>query len=228
MPGLTPLFLICLVRINNNFKQKVSGAVFLSKLSGGNPERYIPHGKKRLVDDWPSVNLSVRKDVFEELNGFDSKHWPGEDTKFCLDLLHHKKSKVLYDPKLIVYHHRREGLIRHLRQIGRYGLHRGYFAKKYPKTSFKLKYFIPSFFLVFIIVGGVASFYSGWALKSYIAGGALYLLALVKAAFDIYKHEKDILVVLSSLYYIFFTHLFYGLRFIQGFIFTKHLISKLR
>lgn len=219
-PAITPA--------HDTFWQKVSGAVFLSNLSGGNPDRYAPVGKKRLVDDWPSVNLSVRKKAFDQIGGFDSEFWPGEDTKLCLDLINKAKTQILYDPQLIVYHHRREGLKRHLKQIGGYGLHRGFFAKKYPKTSFKFKYFVPALFLMFIFLGGLTSFLKPYILNLYLAGWALYFLAIVKVFFDIRKYEKNSFIIFCAVYYIFLTHMVYGFKFIQGFIFTDNLKSKLR
>lgn len=219
-PALTPA--------NDSFWQKVSGAVFLSSLSGGCPERYIPIGRKRMVTDWPSVNFSIRKEVFSELNGFDSEFWPGEDTKLCLDLIKKYPDSILYNPELIAYHHRRAGLLKHLKQVGGYGLHRGFFAKKYPETSLKLKYFIPSFFLLFVVLGGILSLFNQIILALYLFGWILYLLALIKALIDIRHHEKNFLIALNAVYYIFLTHLVYGFRFIKGFIFTKNLRSKLR
>lgn len=219
-PAITPK--------NDSFKQKISGAVFLSSLSGGFPERYIPLGKKRLVSDWPSVNLSVRRQSFADVGGFKSEYWPGEDTKFCLDLIKKLNGKILYDPELIVWHHRREGFFRHMKQIAGYGLHRGFFAKTYPETSFKLKYFIPSFFLLFVGLGFFGSLFFPNVWKLYAIGWIFYLLALASSFRDISRHEKNISIALNSLYFIFFTHLVYGAKFIQGFIFTKELKSKLR
>ncbi len=72
---------------DNSFFQRVSGAVFLSIVGGGHPERYWPIGGEREVDDWPSVNLFVRKDVFQKIGGFSANYWPGEDTKLCLDIV---------------------------------------------------------------------------------------------------------------------------------------------
>jgi len=218
-PAITPK--------NDDFWQKVSGAVFLSSLSGGNPERYISIGIKKIVNDWPSVNLSVRKNVFTNINGFNSKYWPGEDTLLCLDIIK-TGGKILYDPYLIVYHHRRSGFKKHLKQVGQYGLHRGFFAKKYPETSFKLKYFIPSAFCLFVISGIFSIFFNNILLILYSFGYILYVLALIKAFFDIYKYEKNVLICLNAIYYIFFTHLIYGFNFIKGFLFTKELKSKLR
>jgi GT2 family glycosyltransferase len=181
-----------------------------------------------MIDDWPSVNFSIRKSVFMELGGFDSKFWPGEDTKLCFDLIKKYPQSIIYDPGLIVYHHRRPVLGQHLKQVGGYGLHRGFFAKKYPQTSFKLIYFLPSCFLVFVAAGGLLSFFSNLALELYLTGWLLYFLALIKAFFDIRRQEKSFLVIANAIYYIFLTHLVYGFNFIKGFVFTKYLQSQLR
>ncbi len=213
---------------HDTIKQKISGAVFLSSLSGGFPERYASVGKKKNIDDWPSVNLSVRKKDFISIGGFDSDYWPGEDTKLCIDLIEKSGGKILYDPELIVFHHRREGLLRHLRQIGNYGIHRGFFAKKFPKTSLKIKYFLPSLFLLFVVIGGIVSFSIPLVFKIYLLGWLVYFLALVKAGFDIHKYEKNPVVIVRSLYYVLFTHLYYGWRFIRGLLLTRELKSKFR
>jgi len=219
-PAMTPQ--------ESKFWQRVSGATFLSSLSGGFPERYRPMGKKKLVADWPSVNLSIRKNAFKELNGFGGDYWPGEDTKLGFDLLTKKNAHILYDPELIVYHHRREGLAKHIKQISAYGLHRGFFAKKYSQTSFNWRYFLPSLFVLFIVSGGMLAHFSKIFLELYILGWIIYFVALLNAFYDIYRHEKNILVTLAASYYIFLTHIFYGIRFLQGFVFTRELKSKLR
>ncbi len=215
---------------SDSFLQKVSGAVFLSYISGGFPERYVPVGKKRLVTDWPTVNLSVRKSAFVKAGGFDCNFWPGEDTKFCLDVINKLKNnnKILYDPGVIAWHHRREGLMRHLKQIGSYGIHRGFFAKKYPKTSFRPRYFIPSCFLLFVFGGLILRHYFVTFDVLYILGWITYGLAMLVALFDITRRQKNLPVALYALVYIFLTHLVYGARFLQGFLFTKNLKSKMR
>jgi len=213
---------------HDTFWQKVSGAVFLSKIGGGSPERYIPDGEVREVDDWPSVNLLVRRSVFEEVGGFDSSYWPGEDTKLCLDIIESGK-KIIYDPEVFVWHHRREGLARHLKQIGGYGLHRGYFAKVYPKTSRKLPYFIPSCFSLFVLSALFSLFLCNPIFtKLHLAGFILYFLALGVAFLQINRIVKNPAITLCSIFYIVTTHFWYGIRFLQGFLFTKNLKSTLR
>jgi glycosyltransferase involved in cell wall biosynthesis len=215
---------------SDSFLQKVSGAVFLSHFSGGFPERYVPVGKKHLVTDWPTVNLTVRKSAFMKAGGFDCNFWPGEDTKFCLDMIDKLKEKnnILYDPNVIVWHHRREGLLRHLKQVGGYGIHRGFFAKKYPKTSFKLRYFMPSLFLLFVIGGMILAHFSVFFEIVYILGWIVYGLAMLIVLFDITRRQKNLPIALYALIYVFLTHFVYGARFLQGFFFVKDLRSKLR
>ncbi|MDD4902479.1 MAG: glycosyltransferase [Patescibacteria group bacterium] len=213
---------------DDGFWQKVSGAVFLSFYSGGNPERYISRGGKVFVADWPSVNFTIRKAVFAELGGFASEFWPGEDTKLCHDLNKKYPQSIVYDPALIVYHHRRSGLREHLRQTGAYGLHRGYFVKHYPETSFKLKYFLPALFLLFAVFGAVLSLADIPFSAIYLLGWLIYVLVLFKSISDIRHHEKNSLIILNAVYYIFLTHLVYGFYFIKGLVFTRNLKSKLR
>jgi GT2 family glycosyltransferase len=211
----------------NTFWQKVSGAVFLSPLSGTALKRYYPQGKGCFVDDWPTVNFFIKKAVFEESGGFDSKYWPGEDTKLCLDIIKKLKKKIFYAPELQVYHHRRAGFKKHLKQIGNYGLHRGFFAKELPENSNKFMYFIPSLLDIFIVFGFISSLLYPILWKFYFLGIAVYLLAILFSTVIIWKRSGSFFISLMTISYIISTHIWYGLRFIQGFIFTKKLKSKL-
>gem|GEM_PF-6441980 len=87
---------------------------------------------------------------------------------------------------------------------------------------------MPSLLVLFIIFGGIGSFLSNFIFKLYLFGWGVYLVALGNAFYDIYTHEKKILIALAALYYIVLSHIVYGLRFIQGFVFTRELKSKLR
>ena len=211
----------------DSFWQKVSGAVYLSPLGGGNCDRYWPGKKCYFINDWPSVNLLVRKQDFEKIGGFDSQYWPGEDTKLCLELTHGLKKKIIYDPSVFVWHHRRGGFVKHLKQVGYYGLYRGYFAKKYPETSFKLKYFFPSLFLIFMALGVVVSYFNSQFHSVFVAGLCIYGLGLIYSFIVIFARERELFVSLLALPYIFTTHLVYGYQFIKGLVFSKELRNRL-
>ncbi|OQY13948.1 MAG: hypothetical protein B6I30_01975 [Desulfobacteraceae bacterium 4572_187] len=212
---------------NDGFWQQVSGAVFLSPLNGKAVCRYWPCKKKFFVDDWPSVNLILRKKEFLKVGGFDSYYWPGEDTKLCLDLLEQTGEKILYAPDVRVYHHRRPGFLKHMRQIGNYGLHRGFFAKSFPKTSFRIAYFVPSLFFIFVFLGWLCFFGPAFLRDAYLFLWLAYIILQCVSIYFINKKISNFKVALASLPYLVCTHFWYGWRFIKGFVFVSDLKSKL-
>jgi GT2 family glycosyltransferase len=194
---------------------KASGAVYESYLGGGLARnRYLSLGKTQEIQDWPTVNLLVRKNIFNKINGFDSLYYPGEDTKLCLDILNLNK-KIIYEPEAIVYHHRRNSLVKHLKQVSNYAIHRGFFAKKHPETSLKLWYFVPSFFVIYLIL---IIFFKFKILLMFIY---FYLFLLILDSLLILKNHKNIFLVLITAPLIFLTHVFYGVNFIKGLLLNK-------
>ena len=142
-PGVTPP--------NDPYLAKVGGRVYDNRLVSGNYRyRYKAGGVRRDVDDYPSCNLLVRTDLLRKINGYRTDFWPGEDTLLCKDIIDAGK-RIVYDPWVIVNHHRRRLFGPHLRQLGRYAFHRGYFCKKFPSNSLHLSYFVPSAFVVYLI-----------------------------------------------------------------------------
>ena len=89
------------------WQEEASGWMSVSPLGAGPYTYRFLSGRKQFVDDYPSMNLSVIRSNFLAVGGFDSNYWPGEDTKLCLDLVNKQKKKIIYDPKVVVYHHRR-------------------------------------------------------------------------------------------------------------------------
>lgn len=203
--------------------QKVSGAVFESYLGGGFARnRYLCLGDHCESEDWPTVNLLVWKDVFAEVGGFDSAYWPGEDTKLCLDIIN-AGYKILYDPEGVVYHHRRSDLWKHFKQIGSYALHRGHFAKIYPKTSLKIGYFAPTLFDLYLISFFIWPLILGYYPLGmfYVLPLGIYILGLLVDAVIISWRWRNPLVGLITMPMIALTHIWYGVRFVQGLIIPK-------
>lgn len=205
-PALTPP--------DDNILQKASGLVFETLMGGGTYRyRYIPSKDKFDVDDFPTVNFSIRRDVFEKLGGFDTVYWPGEDTKLCLDIVYTLGKRIVYDPDAIVYHHRRKLFSEHLKQISNYALHRGYFVKKYPKTSFRIGYFVPSMFLIYLLLSVIGMYAQN---PFILIPMALYVILLGLTILNIiFRHKSISLSVLTGMG-IFLTHVFYGFYFLKG------------
>jgi len=216
-PGLTPP--------TDNLRQQVSGWVWRSWLGAGGAGTYRCYPKKtRQVDDYPAFNLLVRKKDFNQVGGFDSRYWPGEDTQLCHALVYQLSKKIIYDPRVLVYHHRRPVFISHLRQISRFGLHRGHFARILPKTSLRIGYLFPPFFVLGIILGPILIALSQLFYIFYLTSIAFYFLALMATAIDVYIKERKPKLALLVMPAIIATHLIYGIFFIKG-LFCKQLLS---
>jgi len=203
---------------HNSLRQKASGYVWSTWLGSGGAGTYrCAINPRREVDDYPTVNFLVRKKDFLKVGGFDSHFWPGEDTKLCLDLTKKLKKKIIYDPKVLVYHHRREVFGPHLKQISRYAIHRGHFARILPETSFRFGYPVPTLFVLGLIVGFFLSFVHLIFKIIYFSAIGVYLILLLATAIQVYLKEKDFQLALLVIPSIIATHIIYGILFIKGF-----------
>ena len=202
-PGLTPE--------SDGFMQKSGGYILSSFMVGHLSTRY----KTKLCfesDDIHSCNFIARKSVLKEAGGWNRKYWPGEDTLMCFAIKKLGK-KLVESSDIVVYHHRRSLFKPHLKQISRFGEHRGFFAKKYPKNSMKLTYFFPSLIVSFLLAGTVLCMIIPFFVNIVLFGVALYFVSsLVAAALQV-KNVKLLLLVWLG---IILTHLVYGSFFIYG------------
>lgn len=210
-PGVTP--------DSDSLSQKVSGYIFESLIGGGGMTyRYKP-GSFQEVDDYPSCNLLIKRDIFKQLGGFDTNFWPGEDTKLCLDLTKKLKKKMVYAPDVVVYHHRRMLFNPHLQQVWRYATHRGHFARILPDTSLRAHYFLPSILFVGILVGWLPSVMSHIWFILYVFGLFLYGAAVILTAFvgsvELRSFSAFPLIIAG----IIMTHFCYGIGFLKGLFF---------
>ena len=192
--------------------------------SGGYQYRFIK-GVKRYVDDYPSMNFFIRKNLFDSLGGFSNEYWPGEDSKLCEDIVYKKKEKIYYDPDIYVYHHRRTDLRGFLNQHGRYGFHRGAFFSHGDKNSRRLSYLIPTFFVLYIFLflfyflSFIFYHYHLLSIIYYLLLPLLvYLFFMIYLSIRSYINTKNLFVSFVSPFVLLLTHLIYGIMFIRGII----------
>ncbi len=203
-PGTTPE--------EDSRAQRAGGRVLASWLVGGvHVFRFTPR-VPREVDDYPTCNLLVRRAVLEKIGGFDCPWWPGEDTVLCLKI-RSAGGKIVYDPDVEVRHHRRALYLPHLRQFARYGLHRGYFARKFPFSSRRINYFLPSLLAVFLLLGWLPGLFLDWWGRVYLGAAAVYLLGAALTALRYLADPVSAALVFSG---IVATHLVYGISFLAG------------
>ena len=213
-PGVTPP--------GDPYLAKVGGRVYDNILVSGNYRyRYKAGGVRRDVDDYPSCNLLVRTDLLRKINGYRTDFWPGEDTLLCKDIID-SGARIVYDPWVVVNHHRRKLFGAHLRQLGRYAFHRGYFMKRFPSNSLHASYFVPSAFVLYLAllapaVAGALRFApeNSRVIGAIVAASPLALYAALVALTTFALNPATWL--LTSLG-VFATHVTYGVQFIRGLV----------
>lgn len=209
-PGVTPP--------NVSFLEKMTGYLLESWMTGAGTIYRNKIAENREVEDYPTFNLFVKKSVFDSVGGFPINYWPGEDTKLCLDMIQNQQKKFLYSGSLVVYHHRRPLFSPFLKQISRYGRHRGLFAKIFPKTSRLPVFFIPSLFVLGLFFGLLVSLYVPSLFNLYAGALIVYLILILREGFLVFRTEKDTRTLLYVPIGIFLTHITYGTNFLIGLI----------
>lgn len=209
-PGITPP--------GDSLRRKISGWIYESPLvSASYVYRYVPRAR-RDVDDYPTSSLIIRKRDFIAAGGFDTGYWPGEDTILCMKLTHELGRRIVYDPGVRVYHHRRDVFGPHLRQVRRYAYHRGFFARRFPATSLRVGYFVPSLFTVFALFGWMTFLLHRTAFVLW--GGVMLVYAALALVFSLRTwNPAGILGVFSGTV---LTHIVYGFWFVAG-LFTPEI-----
>lgn len=216
-PGITPP--------NVPLFEQASGLFFETKIGGGGMDyRYRPGTQAFPVDDYPTVNFLIQKKAFLAVGGFDNAYWPGEDTKLCLDLVKAGYT-IWYCPGVVVFHHRRPTLVRHLAQVGNYGRHRGHFARVLPETSARPAYFVPSLFLMGSIGLVALGFVSPVFWKVY---AVLMLVYFALGAVDVFSRTRNLAVGMLTILTILCSHFVYGFMFLNGLLTRQAFRSVLR
>lgn len=216
-PGVTPP--------GDGFLARAGGRVYENVfVSGAYRYRYVGGRVLRDVDDYPSCNLFVRTALLRSFGGYRTDFWPGEDTLLCRSIVCDAKKRIVYDPWTLVYHHRRRLFGPHLRQLGRYGFHRGYFVKRFPENSFHLAYFVPTLFALYTVLLGLVwasvPFWTATKGAWMTAVLGLWLLSLPMAFYAVVTllsaFSPNLLMWGVTWLGVVASHLWYGVRFVQG------------
>ena len=96
----------------------------------------------------PTCNVMYRKAVLEEMGGFESGLWPGEDVE--LDYrIRRAGYNLMNNSNAIVYHYRPKDIRQFARMMHDYGRVQGYLVKKYG--PFRSLHYVPGI----VLMGGV-------------------------------------------------------------------------
>lgn len=201
--------------------EKIFDNVLISFFGSGKYNYRFTPLKKRFVMDFPSVNFFIRKEIFENVGGFNSDYWPGEDSKLCNDIIVKQKGKILYHPSVVVHHHRRTDPASFLKQHGQYGFHRGAFFSHGDTNSRELSYLAPLFLVIYLAILPIAyAVLNILNLSTFIiyitAPLIIYCLLLGLIFVQSLGKSRNIFIALGASGMLALTHIYYGLNFIKG------------
>jgi len=201
---------------NDSFLNQITGDIVSNIFAmGATSKRFKRFKKNFLTHELSCSNLLVKKSILGSIGGFDEKYLTGEDSKLCFHIKKRSK-KILYAKDVQVYHHQRPWLSKYLKQIWTWGLNKGNLISKKDSIP-KIEYFIPSFFVIFLIVGFVLSFYIKKLFLFYISIISLYLITSL-----IFSFKSKIIRVPFVFIGIVATHITYGISFLIGMTGLKH------
>ena len=209
-PGILPS--------NAPFWERVFDATLTTWLGSGSFTYRFQKESARHVDDFPSMNLMIRKSTFLKTGGFDNGYWPGEDSKLLDKFADKNGGAIYYHPDVFVYHHRRDTLRGHLLQHKNYGKTRGLFAAQGDINSKHLIYLIPSLFVMYCFVVIVISLISRSVLSTTLIPLSLYIGFLSYVFLKTSIGTESILIGLGTVLVIPATHITYGLWYMIGYM----------
>lgn len=214
-PSLTP--------DNDGFIAKLSSLFYESKIGGGSPERYSSVDNLTTVDDWPSVNFFIKKEIFNLIEGFEDKIWPGEDTHLC-EKLKNKNYIIHYNKNLIVFHHRRNSLFKHLKQLFNYGFNRGYLIKK-KYINFRFKNILPTLLIINVLLLIFSYYINNTFTKIISLPLLIYFILVIGSSIKLIK-KKLFLFSLLFTPFVLISHISYGAGFLYSLLKRNYLLLK--
>lgn len=207
-PNLTPE--------DGSFWAQCFGVLMESSLGSAGVRNTVKYKSVREVKHNPPVNSAIRQSVLQEVGDFPEGFAISEDV--VLDAkIKRKGYKLIYDPQLVVWHHRRKTLGGFIKQLTGYGKGRASAFLKYPK-SLPLTYFCAATFTLGTVLS-VPLYASLHFLRPIIVGGwaTYFLFILTFSTFIVVKRKRAVFVVTLPFLAI-IEHFSLGLGFIIGLI----------
>ncbi|MFZ5955031.1 MAG: glycosyltransferase [Nanoarchaeota archaeon] len=197
-PNLTPP--------NVNFAEKISGYVLSNFLATGPACVRYKIEKNQYVKELPSCNYISRREISPK---YDVNFLTAEDSEFCFKISE-KGYKILYAKDVVVYHHRRDSLKKHIKQMYIYGRDIAWLTKK--DFSFDKLYFsLLTLFVLGIVAGIFLSFFNPLIKNIFLVCLCIYIILM--ASTNIHENFKVSFFCFATTIT---THFAYGLGWLKG------------
>lgn len=199
----------------DNLVQHISGEVLSSFGAGSMGVRYKIGRKVKDVNELPTCNLFVRKSLLRKAGYFDETLLTAEDSKLCF-AIRDLGFRINYVPDVIVYHHRRVSIRKHMKQMYIYARDLAWLLKdKQEKSIIFNIHPMPSLFLIGLVFGFFLALLD--PILKLIYFGVLLIYAVVFGAASIARNVLHFPFIFLG---IILTHISYGYGFLVG-IFRK-------
>ncbi len=151
-------------------------ALARSSLLGHHPDSYIYTARDQFVPA-QSVGVAYRREVFEQLGGFDETFDACEDVEFNFRA-DEAGLPCFLSTSATVHYYPRSSLAALFHQLARYGRGRVRLYRKHAAT-FTLKSMAPGFFVATLLAGAVLAWCNPLCARLYLLAVSVYLLTLV-------------------------------------------------
>ena len=172
--------------------------------------RYGTHPAGEADERWFILcNLAVRR---RTMTRFDDDLVCAEENALLTEL-HDAGERMLYDPRLRVFHERRGDLTGFVRQMYKYGRGRGQLMRRSPSTV-RLPFLVPSALLAYLVLLPVLAGASAWLLVP----AAVYVGALCAGAAKVAQSLGRASTWPMAVFLIAVVHVCYGAGVLRGVI----------
>lgn len=188
-----------------------------SKRAGVEAAYYIKQYNSEALEfkEAPSSNLLFRRNVVLGFGGYDVELSTGEDSKLCFNI-RKRGYKIIFSPKVRVYHHRRPLYKAHLKRVLEQAKDKALVIRE-DFTKDKLIYFVPALFVLGLILGLGIIVYKPIFSMLYLLGLGAYSAFIWRDSYHKHSPKLSFLVFTGM----FLTHITYGAGFLLGLLRIK-------
>ena len=156
--------------------------------------------KEKTCDQASSCNMIIKKEAYNKVNGMDEKIYIGEDKDLCDRI--NKHFKILYSPKVKIYHKVRD-FVPFLLQRFSYGTCIFDIIKKNKKINLNnFQYFVPMMIVLYYLLipfSIINSFLTNFFLLTFMLLNLLIVFESIRISFNFIKILKIYLIINLSI-----------------------------
>ena len=159
---------------------------------------------------------AYKREVFEELGGYDEELVRNQDDEFNFRLIQNG-GKIWLDPSINSKYFPRTSFVKLFKQYFQYGFYKIRVMQKRRGIA-SLRHLVPALFIIAIITVLIYSLY-GITIPAILLGASYTALMIISIFIELLKTPKNILSIFLLPITFFILHFSYGIGFLSGMIY---------